>query len=151
MPRSGRKWVAFCAGLLAFAAFVALDTPLSDWDRYGARPALAAGLTAWMAIWWITEAVPIQWTACLPLLVLPWSDVYGEGVAPNLRGALLPKAPPPRAPSPATVRHIIDELGDDPDRLRRIMGRPEPLWDLREVLHRFQSAGAEASAAQRSG
>lgn len=94
MPRSGRKWVAFCAGLGAFAALVALDTPLSDWDRYGARPALAAGLTAWMAIWWITEAVPIQWTACLPLLVLPWTRTYGDGVGANLRGALLPYVDP---------------------------------------------------------
>jgi len=43
-----------------------------------------------MAIWWISEAVPIQWTACLPLLVLPFSNVRSEGFAANLRGALLP-------------------------------------------------------------
>ena len=29
------------------------------------------GLTLWMAIWWITEAVPIAGTALLPLVVLP--------------------------------------------------------------------------------
>jgi sodium-dependent dicarboxylate transporter 2/3/5 len=29
------------------------------------------GLTLWMAIWWITEAVPIAGTALLPLIVLP--------------------------------------------------------------------------------
>jgi sodium-dependent dicarboxylate transporter 2/3/5 len=29
------------------------------------------GLTFWMAIWWITEAVPIAGTALLPLIVLP--------------------------------------------------------------------------------
>jgi sodium-dependent dicarboxylate transporter 2/3/5 len=29
------------------------------------------GLTLWMAIWWITEAVPIAGTALLPLIILP--------------------------------------------------------------------------------
>lgn len=90
MPRSGRKWVAFFAGLGAFAALLLLDTPLAHQGEHGAKPALAAGLTAWMAIWWVTEAVPIQWTACLPLLVLPWTRIHGEGFALNLRGALLP-------------------------------------------------------------
>jgi sodium-dependent dicarboxylate transporter 2/3/5 len=47
-----------------------------------------------MAIWWISEAVPIQWTACLPLVVLPFSGVHGEGLAANLRGALLPYVDP---------------------------------------------------------
>jgi sodium-dependent dicarboxylate transporter 2/3/5 len=94
VPRSGRQWVAFFAGLGAFAAFLWLDTPLSRWGEYGARPALAAGLTAWMAIWWIGEAVPIHWTACLPLLVLPWTAVHGDGLGPNLRGALAPYLDP---------------------------------------------------------
>jgi sodium-dependent dicarboxylate transporter 2/3/5 len=94
VPRSGRKWVAFFAGLGAFGALVGLDTPLAHWGEHGARPALAAGLTLWMAIWWISEAVPIQWTACLPLVVLPFSGVHGEGLAANLRGALLPYVDP---------------------------------------------------------
>jgi sodium-dependent dicarboxylate transporter 2/3/5 len=47
-----------------------------------------------MAIWWITEAVPIQWTACLPLVVLPWTHVHGESLGANLRGALLPYVDP---------------------------------------------------------
>ena len=59
MPRSARKWFFFCAGPLAFAALLWLDTPLRAWGEYGAKPALAAGLTLWMATWWITEAVPI--------------------------------------------------------------------------------------------
>jgi sodium-dependent dicarboxylate transporter 2/3/5 len=94
VPRSGRKWVAFFAGLGAFAAFLGLDTPLSSWGEYGARPALAAGLAACMAIWWVTEAIPIHWTACLPALVLPWTDVRGEGLGANVSGALLPYVDP---------------------------------------------------------
>jgi len=94
VPRSGRKWVAFLAGPGAFLALLTLDTPLSQWGEYAARPAFAAGLTLWMAIWWISEAVRIEWTACLPLVVLPWSAVHGDGIGPNLRGALLPYVDP---------------------------------------------------------
>lgn len=32
---------------------------------------LISGLTAWMAIWWITEPVPIPATALLPIVVVP--------------------------------------------------------------------------------
>ena len=71
MPRTGRKWVAFFAGLAAFAALAWLDSPLARSGEQG-RPALAAGLAAWMAIWWVTEALPIHWTACVPLVVLPF-------------------------------------------------------------------------------
>ncbi len=94
MPRTGRKWIALVAGPFAFAALLGVDSPLSAWGDYGARPALAAGLTLWMAIWWISEALPIQWTACVPLLVLPFSNVHGAGFAANLRGALLPYLDP---------------------------------------------------------
>jgi sodium-dependent dicarboxylate transporter 2/3/5 len=94
VPRSGRHRIVLLAGPLAFVASLALDTPLTHWGEFGSRPALAAGLTLWMAIWWIGEAVPIQWTACLPLVVLPPSSVYGDGFAPNLRGALLPYVDP---------------------------------------------------------
>jgi sodium-dependent dicarboxylate transporter 2/3/5 len=94
VPRSGRQWIAFLAGLGAFAGLLALDTPLHHWGEHGAKPALAAALTLWMAIWWIGEAVPIHFTACLPLLVLPFSGVHGAGVAANLRGAFLPYVDP---------------------------------------------------------
>lgn len=37
----------------------------------GAQPAAMAGLVAWMALWWITEAVPIPVTSILPLVLFP--------------------------------------------------------------------------------
>jgi sodium-dependent dicarboxylate transporter 2/3/5 len=55
------------AGPLAFALlFFFVEVP-------GLAPEgkLMLGLTLWMAIWWITEAVPIAGTALLPLIVLP--------------------------------------------------------------------------------
>lgn len=39
--------------------------------HHGPQPALMAGLVAWMALWWITEAVPIPVTSLLPLVLFP--------------------------------------------------------------------------------
>jgi sodium-dependent dicarboxylate transporter 2/3/5 len=94
MPRSLGKRAALILGPLAFAALLVLDTPLRQWGGYGARPAVAAGLTLWMATWWISEALPIHWTACLPLLVLPFSGIHGDGVGAGAAGALLPYVNP---------------------------------------------------------
>lgn len=87
---SGWRLGALLAGLAAFAALLTLDTPLRQWGEFGTRPAIAAALTVLMATWWISEALPIHWTACLPLLVLPFSQIHGEGFGANALGALLP-------------------------------------------------------------
>jgi sodium-dependent dicarboxylate transporter 2/3/5 len=90
MPRSPWKRAALLAGPLAFAALLVVDTPLRHWGDYGARPAVAAGLTLWMATWWISEALPIHWTACVPLGVLPFAGIHGESVGEGALGALIP-------------------------------------------------------------
>jgi sodium-dependent dicarboxylate transporter 2/3/5 len=43
-----------------------------------------AGLAAWMALWWLTEAVPLEATSLLPLLVLP---LVGGGSFGKVAGA----------------------------------------------------------------
>lgn len=90
MSRPRIKPVPLCTGLLAFALLWQAETPLRDFAAHGSRPALAAALTALMAIWWIGEALPMVWTACAPLVVLPLSRVHGDGLAANLAGALGP-------------------------------------------------------------
>jgi sodium-dependent dicarboxylate transporter 2/3/5 len=85
---------ALLAGALLFVALLVIDTPLRHWGEFGSRPALAAALTALMALWWITEALPIYATACLPLLILPWGEVHGPGLAANALGALRPYVDP---------------------------------------------------------
>ncbi len=82
------------AGLALFAAPLVLESGLSHWGEHGAQPALAAALTLLMATWWITEALPIFWTACVPLLVLPFASVYGEGFGANVLGAVAPYVDP---------------------------------------------------------
>ena len=66
LPTFGR-----IAGPLAFfLLYFLVDTP-----GLAHEGKLMLGLTLWMAIWWITEAVPIAGTALLPLMVLPLAGV----------------------------------------------------------------------------
>lgn len=59
--------IAQIAGPLGFALTLVLSPP-------DAMPAIAwntAGLVWWMAVWWMTEAIPLSATALLPFIVLP--------------------------------------------------------------------------------
>jgi len=62
-------------GPLAFALAALLPPPA------GMPPGawLVAGLVVWMAVWWMTEAVPLAVTALLPFLVLPLAGVSTAG------------------------------------------------------------------------
>jgi solute carrier family 13 (sodium-dependent dicarboxylate transporter), member 2/3/5 len=88
------KPLPFAAGLALAALPLAVETELSHWGEHGAQPALGAALTLLMATWWITEAIPIAWTACVPLVVLPFASVYGAGFGANLLGAVAPYVDP---------------------------------------------------------
>ena len=88
------KPLPFALGLIAFAALAFLDSPLRHFGEHGALPALAAGVTAWMAIWWIGEAAPLWCTALIPLALYPFAHVYGDAFAANLWGAFAPYVDP---------------------------------------------------------
>jgi solute carrier family 13 (sodium-dependent dicarboxylate transporter), member 2/3/5 len=81
-------------GLAAAAAILLVDSPLHDFGEHGSRPAVAAAVTALMAIWWLTEALPIYVTACVPLAVYPFLRVYGERWLDNAAGAWAPYVHP---------------------------------------------------------
>jgi sodium-dependent dicarboxylate transporter 2/3/5 len=56
-------------GLLVYGLLMQID----------AFPPLAgavAALSVWMAIWWMSEPVPLELTALLPMIVLPWIGLY---------------------------------------------------------------------------
>ena len=58
----------------------------------------------------------------------------------KLRTILLPKSSRHSdTPSLETVRYISDQVEDDAQRLRVIMGRDTPLWDLNEILRRYDT------------
>ena len=61
-PNVGR----FLGPIAFFLIYYLVDTP-------GLAPEgkLMLGLTLWMAIWWITEAIPLSATALLPIVLYP--------------------------------------------------------------------------------
>jgi sodium-dependent dicarboxylate transporter 2/3/5 len=77
--------VARIAGLLAGpAAFLAIgliDSPLHHVEGAGSKPAWAAAVAVLMAVWWMTEALPIHVTACVPLVIYPLAGVLRGGAA----------------------------------------------------------------------
>ncbi|HJP01224.1 MAG TPA: DASS family sodium-coupled anion symporter [Planctomycetota bacterium] len=76
-PRTGRWWRIVLGPALA-SVIVVLgpgDTP---------TVAAMAAIAAWMAAWWVTEAVPIPVTALLPLVLIPVAGIQSVvDVAPN--------------------------------------------------------------------
>lgn len=63
--------IGLILGPLAFA-LTALTVPPAGMPQ---TAWLVAGLTMWMAAWWMTEAVPLSVTALLPFVVLPLAGV----------------------------------------------------------------------------
>ena len=61
------KTAGLAGGLLAFLAFALADGPAGM-----EQPArLTAAVAVLMAVWWLTETVPVAVTALLPLVFLP--------------------------------------------------------------------------------
>ncbi|HET6513288.1 MAG TPA: SLC13 family permease, partial [Candidatus Kapabacteria bacterium] len=84
------KPVPAAVGVLVFCAVAFLDSPLHHYGEFGARPAFAAAIALMMAIWWLTEALPIYYTACVPLILFPLTGVFGKGLAGDTFQAVLP-------------------------------------------------------------
>lgn len=78
-------------GLLIFTLLLVIETPI---DRGGAHAAHAAAVAALMAVWWMSEALPIWLTACVPLLLFPLLGVFDGGLVANATAALLPYLDP---------------------------------------------------------
>lgn len=66
-PRTLARGVGLVLGPLLFAGMALLPAPVGL-DPIGWRTATVA---AWMACWWLTEAIPLPATALLPLVAFP--------------------------------------------------------------------------------
>ena len=53
----------------------------SDGLPYPARA--CGGVATLMAVWWMTETLPLEATALLPLMLLPLTGVYSSKIAPG--------------------------------------------------------------------
>jgi hypothetical protein len=59
---------------------------------------------------------------------------------------ILPRGPQrPNPPAPATVDYILDQVRDDCERLRVLMGLAEPVWDLERVRQKYAQARGQAA------
>lgn len=65
---SVRKLIFLLSGPLVFLLFQSLDNPP---DGMPERAYDMLSITVWMAIWWITEVIPIGVTALLPIVLFP--------------------------------------------------------------------------------
>ena len=84
------KPLPIAIGLVVAVLLALLDTPLHHQPGMDSRPAMAAAVAALMAIWWLTEAIPIYWTACLPILLFPLLGVFGADRLAGFGAALSP-------------------------------------------------------------
>jgi solute carrier family 13 (sodium-dependent dicarboxylate transporter), member 2/3/5 len=71
LARLGRWGGPVLFACFALAPWLGLDLGLADPAR------LTAGVAAWTALWWLTEAVPIGATSLLPAVLLPICGVLG--------------------------------------------------------------------------
>lgn len=69
------KWVGLFSGLLLFTVML-VSSPPDGLSLAGWRTAAVATL---MAVWWVTEVIPISATAMLPLLLFPLLDISEIG------------------------------------------------------------------------
>jgi sodium-dependent dicarboxylate transporter 2/3/5 len=67
LKSSAKRIIALIAGPLSF--FIILFVPLGADLNVEAQSVLA--ITAWIAIWWISEAIPIPVTSLLPIVLFP--------------------------------------------------------------------------------
>ena len=90
LPASTGQRVGFFLGVAALAALALVPSGLHRIEGMGSRPAYAAGVAALMALWWLTEAVPMAVTACVPLVLFPVFGVFGGGLASDVKSSFEP-------------------------------------------------------------
>jgi sodium-dependent dicarboxylate transporter 2/3/5 len=116
-----KRWLFLIAGpLLALLVFALMR-------HHGPQPAAMAGLVAWMALWWITEAVPIPVTSILPLVLYPLLGIdgvpatashYGKEIIFLFLGGFIIALGIERSGLHKRIAlHIVARLGGSPSRL----------------------------------
>jgi solute carrier family 13 (sodium-dependent dicarboxylate transporter), member 2/3/5 len=87
IPNTKSRIIGFALGIVVAILILAVDNPLHHIAE--GRAAAAAAIAALMAFWWLTEAVPIYITACVPILLAPLLGVFGLGFFGDLWKTIL--------------------------------------------------------------
>ena len=82
VPNTPSRIVGFILGIVAATLLLVVDNPLHHVSD--GRAAYATAIAALMALWWLTEAVPIYITACVPIVLSPLLGVFGNGFLDDL-------------------------------------------------------------------
>ena len=89
-PRSGAaravRPLRVLAGLAGAAALLVAPGLFGELGADAPRAAAAAAVALLMAVWWLTEALPIYWTALVPIAAYPLLGVFAQGPLAALRG-----------------------------------------------------------------
>lgn len=82
VPNTPGRIVGLILGIVAAIAILAVPNEL----HYVAdgRAAYASAVAVLMALWWLTEAMPIYVTACVPIVLTPILGVFGDGYFSDL-------------------------------------------------------------------
>lgn len=141
MPDEGRaarlrKAVGLGAGVAAFLGIVLIPSGLHRVAGAGAAPAYAAGIAVLMAVWWFTEALPIHWTALVPLAAYPLFGVFEPWAGRERSGAIFLENLG-RAAAPYADAYIFLFLGG------MMIGAAAEQWNLhrRVALHILRAIG----------
>lgn len=118
-----RQRLGLGLGPLVFLGFWLLPQP----EALSVEAWHTAAVSLWMAIWWITEAIPIPATALLPIVLFPVLGIrsIGEATAPYahpiiflfMGGFLLAQALQRWGLHRRLALHIIQHVGTRPGRL----------------------------------
>lgn len=79
--RVTKQGIGLVAGILFFLATLLFDSPFPDLSQLGWR---AMGIAGLMAIWWMTECLPLPVTSFIPLIVCP---LIGIGTSKSIASA----------------------------------------------------------------
>src|SRR6185503_20400458 len=72
----------FAGPLLAAGVYFLLAWQAPDLAH---APRATAAIAVLMAVWWMTEAIPLEATSLLPLVLLPMLGVYWDDIRPGDR------------------------------------------------------------------
>ena len=84
-PHGGRVWPRMLALVAGPICGWLIFTGMSVWSEATHAACVTGGIAVWMAVWWMTEAIPLAATALIPIISFPFAAVYQSDWSPGLQ------------------------------------------------------------------